>query len=97
MKKIKVIAIFSLCIMLFASCSKGGKFEGKWKQINGRDHIEITKSGDNFLIQGGGKKISATLVNDEKLSINSMFGSVYIVYDGNSKHILIQDQEYEKE
>ena len=99
----QLLLLFALAFVLNSCGTKSTKFEGTWQNIgNTGRQLEISKSGDNFIIQASygdmaNKKIPATYNKEQdKLEINAGMGTEVLIYDANSKHILVSGLEFEK-
>lgn len=72
MKSLKY-GVLALAIAL-AACSKpGAQFEGKWQNVKKPQEVfEISRNGENFIMELNNKKIPATL-NGETLTVKNVF------------------------
>jgi len=78
-----------LLMVIAAGCSRSGsQFLGKWVNTrDARDTMEITRNGEQFLIQVGSNRIGAAY-KDGGLEVSGMMGSVKITYVKDSDTLI---------
>lgn len=80
---------------LLTSCTSGSgpdKFLGEWQSIDSpaRPHMTIQERGENLTLLEGKKEYPLTYDKDNhKLTVNTGFGAMDIIYLDEKNHLLI--------
>lgn len=105
--------LFLVIVLALVSCTnKSSKFIGTWKNLLPRENgwnirnqeIIIEKIGENFTVQasdwndGARTKMSASYNKElDKLVISYGIGTQDILFNPDTKHILVAGEEYAKQ
>lgn len=110
--KIRNLLFLAIVFVLVSCTNKSSKFIGSWKNILPRENgwnirnqeIIIEKVGENFTVlasdwnDGSRKKLPASYNKElDKLVINYGIASMDILYNPDTKHLLVDGQEYAKQ
>lgn len=96
MEKIKII-ILSAFLFLSCNSNKTDKFIGTWKSLKSNSTFTISKVGENFSVSNtrGTYPASYNKEND-KLELKAGFNQFDIIYDPNTKRLIVDGEEVEK-
>lgn len=94
-------ALLLASFFILSSCQKtGSEFLGKWVNLKNRNKMEITRSGNEFLISAGGGQAVANF-KDGRLELVHPYGTTIITYIKESDRLSIPAingiEEWERE
>lgn len=93
----------AMVMLMLTSCSSSSgtdKFIGEWQSLDSpaRPHMTIQQRGDNLTLLEGKKEYPLSYDKDNhKLSVNTGFGAMDIIYLDEKNHVLVSGAgEYSK-